>query len=463
MAQYAIFPKDMKDWGHGIKKSKIMEADIRGNKKYINAWAFYDWANSVYSLVIASAIFPIYYGVLFSQAGIDSVVVFGGTIRSTPLISYTTALAFLVVALSSPILSGIADYVGNKMAFLKFFCYLGSLACMGLYFFDLESIYFSLSAYFFGLIGFWGSLVFYNSYLPDIAYPDQQDAVSAKGFSLGYIGSVFLLIVNLAMVMEPQFFGLSDDGQGSVMAMRLSFVMVGLWWMGFSQYTFAVLPKGVTTGKKVTRQVVFNGYDELRLVYRALTHNLRLKRYLVAFFVYSMAVQTIMLIATYFGEQEIQWADDDAKTMGLILSILIIQILAMIGAQLTSKASRRYGNINTLISINVIWAIMSIYAYFMQTPYQFYGAAAIVGLVMGGIQSLSRSTYSKFLPETTDATSYFSFFDVAEKVGIVIGMLLYGFIDQLTGSMRNSILFLIVFFISGIILLTRVPRKLNKV
>ena len=440
-----------------------MEADIRGNKKYINAWAFYDWANSVYSLVIASAIFPIYYGVLFSQAGIDSVVVFGGTIRSIPLISYTTALAFLVVALSSPILSGIADYVGNKMAFLKFFCYLGSLACMGLYFFDLESIYFSLSAYFFGLIGFWGSLVFYNSYLPDIAYPDQQDAVSAKGFSLGYIGSVFLLIVNLAMVMEPQFFGLSDDGQGSVMAMRLSFVMVGLWWMGFSQYTFAVLPKGVTTGKKVTRQVVFNGYDELRLVYRALTHNLRLKRYLVAFFVYSMAVQTIMLIATYFGEQEIQWADDDAKTMGLILSILIIQILAMIGAQLTSKASRRYGNINTLISINVIWAIMSIYAYFMQTPYQFYGAAAIVGLVMGGIQSLSRSTYSKFLPETTDTTSYFSFFDVAEKVGIVIGMLLYGFIDQLTGSMRNSILFLIVFFISGIILLTRVPRKLNKV
>ena len=440
-----------------------MEADIRGNKKYINAWAFYDWANSVYSLVIASAIFPIYYGVLFSQAGIDSVVVFGGTIRSIPLISYTTALAFLVVALSSPILSGIADYVGNKMAFLKFFCYLGSLASMGLYFFDLESIYFSLSAYFFGLIGFWGSLVFYNSYLPDIAYPDQQDAVSAKGFSLGYIGSVFLLIVNLAMVMEPQFFGLSDDGQGSVMAMRLSFVMVGLWWMGFSQYTFAVLPKGVTTGKKVTRQVVFNGYDELRLVYRALTHNLRLKRYLVAFFVYSMAVQTIMLIATYFGEQEIQWADDDAKTMGLILSILIIQILAMIGAQLTSKASRRYGNINTLISINVIWAIMSIYAYFMQTPYQFYGAAAIVGLVMGGIQSLSRSTYSKFLPETTDTTSYFSFFDVAEKVGIVIGMLLYGFIDQLTGSMRNSILFLIVFFISGIILLTRVPRKLNKV
>ena len=196
---------------------------------------------------------------------------------------------------------------------------------------------------------------------------------------------------------------------------------------------------------------------------RSLTHNLRLKRYLVAFFVYSMAVQTIMLIATYFGEQEILWPDDTSKTTGLILSILIIQILAMIGAQLTSKASSRFGNINTLIAINMVWAVMSVYAYFMETPYQFYGAAAIVGLVMGGIQSLSRSTYSKFLPETTDTTSYFSFYDVAEKIGIVIGMLLYGFIDQLTGSMRNSILFLIVFFISGIILLTRVPRNLNKV
>ena len=440
-----------------------MTADIRGNNKYINAWAFYDWANSVYSLVIASAIFPIYYGVLFRQSGVDTVAIFGGTIRSTPLISYTTALAFLLVALSSPILSGIADYLGNKKAFLKFFCYFGSLSCMGLYFFDLESIYMSLGFYFFGLIGFWGSLVFYNSYLPDIAFPEQQDAVSAKGFSMGYIGSVLLLIVNLAMVMKPESFGLPADGQGSITAMRMSFIMVGIWWMGFSQYTFAVLPKGVTSGKKLTKQVVFNGYNELKKVYDAFTHNLRLKRYLVAFFVYSMAVQTIMLIATYFCEQEILWPDDTSKTTGLILSILIIQILAMIGAQLTSKASSRFGNINTLIAINMVWAVMSVYAYFMETPYQFYGAAAIVGLVMGGIQSLSRSTYSKFLPETTDTTSYFSFYDVAEKIGIVIGMLLYGFIDQLTGSIRNSILFLIVFFISGIILLTRVPRNLNKV
>lgn len=440
---------------------QAQEHNYRGNKRYINAWAFYDWANSAYSLVISSAIFPIFYGALFLSAGVETVSIFGGEIRPTPLISYVTAAAFIVVALGSPLLSGIADFVGNKKAFLKFYCYLGSLSCIGLYFFDLDHIYFGLLCYFFGLIGFWGSIVFYNSYLPDIAHPEQQDAVSAKGFSLGYIGSVLLLIVNLAMVMQPETFGFEASGAGSMQAMRWSFVMVGLWWMGFSQYTFYVLPKGVSKPHKVTSAVVFNGYAELKSVYRALSDNLRLKRYLAAFFVYSMAVQTIMLVATYFGEQEIAWPDEGAKTTGLIVSILIIQLLAMIGAQLTSMASKKYGNLKTLIAVNSIWAAMSIYAYFMVSPVQFYVAAAIVGLVMGGIQSLSRSTYSKYLPSTEDTASYFSFYDVAEKIGIVIGMLLYGFIDQLTGSMRNSVLFLIVFFITGIVLLLRVPEKIK--
>ncbi len=442
-----------------MKASEII--DYRGNKRYINAWAFYDWANSAYSLVISSAIFPIFYGALFSSAGVENIEVFGGLIRPTPLISYITAAAFIVVAICSPLLSGISDFVGNKKVFLKFYCYLGALSCMGLYFFDLDHIYFGLTCYFFGLIGFWGSIVFYNSYLPDIAHPEQQDAVSAKGFSLGYVGSVLLLIVNLAMVMNPEVFGFEASGAGSMEAMRWSFVMVGLWWMGFSQYTFYVLPKGVSKPHKVTRAVVFNGYVELKAVYKALSHNLRLKRYLIAFFVYSMAVQTIMLVATYFGEQEIAWSDEGAKTTGLIVSILIIQILAMLGAQMTSKASKKYGNLRTLIAINSVWAAMSIYAFFMISPVQFYIAAGIVGLVMGGIQSLSLSTYSKYLPRTEDTASYFSFYDVAEKIGIVIGMLLYGFIDQITGSMRNAVLFLIVFFISGIVLLLRVPDKIR--
>ncbi|MBG42929.1 MAG: MFS transporter [Aequorivita sp.] len=434
----------------------------KGSKRLLNAWAFYDWANSVYSLVIASAIFPIFYQALFKTAGVNSVSIFGGTIRSTPLISYTTAAAFLLVAIISPLLSGIADYVGNKKNFMKFFCYLGALSCMGLYFFSIENIHLSLLFYFFGLIGFWGSLVFYNSYLPDVAFNEQQDRVSARGYSLGYIGSVVLLLFNLAMVMKPELFGFGEGGDASMKAMRWSFVSVGIWWILFSQYSFYFLPKGNKSGKKVSTKILLNGFGELKSVYNSLSENIQLKRYLAAFFVYSMAVQTVMLVATYFGEQEIAWGSDDAKTMGLIVSILIIQLVAVGGAVLTSRASENFGNIPVLIVINIIWVCICVVAFFIIEPIQFYITAGVVGLVMGGIQSLSRSTYSKFLPETKDTTSYFSFYDVAEKIGIVIGMLIYGFIDQITGSMRNSILFLVIFFMTGVFLLARVPRNKNR-
>lgn len=431
----------------------------KGSKKLLNAWAFYDWANSVYSLVIASAVFPIYYQALFSSAGINSITIFGGEIRSTPLITYTTAAAFVIISLLVPILSGIADFVGNKKVFMKFFCYLGALSCMGLYFFSLENILVSLLLYFLALVGFWSSWVFYNSYLPDVAFPEQQDRLSAKGFSLGYIGSVILLLFNLAMIMMPDTFGLGDDGAAKMLAMKYSFISVGIWWIVFSQYTFYYLPKGNKSNNKISWRILLDGFKELRGVYQSLSENLVLKRYLSAFFVYSIAVQTVMLVAAYFGEQEINWGDDDQKTIGLISSILIIQLVAIVGAQLTSKASEKYGNIPTLIVINGIWAVICVVAFFITSPFQFYATAGFVGMVMGGIQALSRSTYSKFLPETKDTASYFSFYDVSEKIGIVIGMLIYGIIDQLTGSMRNSILFLVVFFIIGALLLFRIPRN----
>ena len=430
----------------------------KGSLKLRNAWAFYDWANSVYSLVIASAVFPIFYGALFNKSNIETVSVFGSQIRSTPLITYTTAAAFLVVAFLSPLLSGIADYVGNKKNFMKFFCYLGAVSCMGLYFFSLENIYLSLFNYFLALVGFWGSLVFYNSYLPDVAFKDQQDSLSAKGFSLGYIGSVFLLLFNLIMVLKPELFGISGE-DASIQAMKISFVTVGIWWIGFSQYSFYYLPSGTGASKKVNKDVILNGFRELKQVHQSLSENVQLKRFLIAFFVYSMAVQTVMLVATYFGEQEINWGDSDKKTLGLISSILIIQLVAVLGSFLTSKASSRFGNINTLIFINCIWLVLCVGAYFVTQPLEFYITAGFVGLVMGGIQALSRSTYSKFLPDTKDTTSYFSFYDVSEKIGIVLGMLVYGFVDQITGSMRNAILFLVLFFIVGVILLLRVPRK----
>ncbi len=423
----------------------------KGSKKLLNAWAFYDWANSVYPLVISSSIFPLYYGFLFPKEN-PNILFLGYEFKSTALISFVTAFAFLCVAFFSPILSGIADFAGNKKRFMQFFCYLGAFSCIGMYWFTADNIYFGILCFFFGLIGFWGSLVFYNSYLPDIAHKEQQDGLSAKGYSFGYVGSVILLLTCLYIV-------LGKEGQEAMDAMRLSFAMTGIWWILFAQYAFYFLPKGNKKTDKITKDVVLNGFRELKKVQKQLYHNLLLYRYLTAFFVYSMAVQTVMLVATYFGEQEINWASDSEKTTGLIISILVIQLVAVAGATFTSMASKKFGNIPTLIVVNIIWAIICVFAYFVTEPIHFYVTAGFVGLVMGGIQALSRSTYSKFLPKTDDTASYFSFYDVAEKVGIVIGMIIYGNIDQITGSMRNAILFLVVFFFIGIILLFRVPKN----
>lgn len=437
-----------------------MKTYSKGSKKLLNAWAFYDWANSVYPLTITSAIFPIFYSSLFLDE-IRTVEAFGMVFNDTSLITLLTSFTFIIIAFISPLLSGIADYMGNKKRFMQFFCYFGAAGCIGLFWFSLDKIYLSLLFYFMGLLGFWGSLVFYNSFLPDIAFPYQQDAISAKGFSMGYTGSVILLVFNIIMLMQPDWFGLIGEN-AQTDAMRISFLTVGIWWIIFSQYSFLILPKGNKNKGVLSKDIFWKGFKELQSVWKELDHNKRLKSFLRAFFVYSMAVQTIMFVAVYFGEKEINWGSTDAKFTGLVLSILLIQIVAIIGANLTSKLSEKKGNIPVLIGINSIWMLLCFYGYFVETPIQFYFTAGIVGLVMGGVQSLSRSTYSKFLPETQDTTSYFSFYDVTEKIGIVIGMGIFGLIDLKFDSMRNAIVFLFVFFLIGIYLLLKVKKHIPK-
>jgi len=426
----------------------------KGDPKVLNAWAFYDWANSVYPLVISSSVFPIYYGALF----LDDlyIEVFGFNFKNTALISFLTAFAFIILSFITPLLSGIADYMGNKKTFLKFFCYLGSLSCIGLYWFDLENIYIGLFFYFLALISFWASLVFYNSYLPDIAYKEQQDYISAKGYAMGYIGSVILLIFNLSMVLSPNSFGIEGDG-AELIAMKYSFVSVGLWWIICSQYTFYHLPNLIEK-RKIIKDVIFNGFKELKEVWDELKEIVVIKKFLIAFFIYSSALQTVLLIATYFGEQEIIWPEGE-KTTGLIVSILLIQLIAIFGAMFTARISKKLGNIYTLVILNLFWAILCIGAYFITKPLEFYIAAGLVGLVMGGIQALSRSTFSKMIPETDNTTSYFSFYDVSQKVSIVLGMTLFAFVDQITGSMRNSIIVFLFIFLIGAFLLKRIKIK----
>ena len=424
----------------------------KGSKKLIGAWTLYDWANSVYSLVISTAIFPIYYSE-YIFANSDSILLFNMDINRDTVISLVSATSFLIIAFLSPLLSGIADYLGNKKSFMKFFVFMGSFSCIGLYWFELETIQLGLILYMLALVGLWGSLVFYNSYLPDITYPKQTNMVSAKGFTMGYIGSVILLIVNLIMITYYEQLNLSSE----VQAMKYSFVLVGVWWLLFSQYSFYHLPRG-NKGVKLPKNIIWNGFRELKGVYKIIRSSKKFTRFLTAFFVFSFSLQTIIFIAAYFGVNEIEWSSSSEQTAGLIISVILIQIIAIVGAILFTKAADKFGNIVVLTIAIASWSIICGYAYFITTPIQFYLIAGFVGFLMGGTQTIARATYSLFIPETKDTTSFFSFYDVTEKIGIVIGMVLYGLAAQITGNIRFSILIFMFFFLLGAILLLRVPK-----
>ncbi|MEZ7497995.1 MFS transporter [Flavobacterium sp. Arc3] len=426
----------------------------KGDKKLINAWAFYDWANSVYSLVIATAVFPIYYETVTSDN--NGIVQFlGFEFNNSSLLSYSLSFSFLIVALMSPILSSIADYTGNKKRFLQFFCYLGSLSVMSLFFFKGQgTLWIGILGTVLASIGFWGSIVFYNSYLPEIAFPEQHDRVSAKGFMFGYAGSLILLAFNLTMVMMPEWYGITD---GSLPA-RISFLSVGIWWMGFAQVTFHYLPNNVFH-KKPEKDYIFKGLRELKVVLDSLKSMKDLKQFLTAFFLYSIGVQTVILLAGLFGKKEL-----GIDTSKLIIIILLINVVAIFGAFLFSRISEKIGNIKTLKITIVIWGFICVAAYLLdaKSEYidtQFYVLGATIGMVLGAIQTLSRSTYSKLLPDTEDHATYFSFFDVTEKISIVVGTFVFGFVAAITNSMRNSFFILAVFFLLGFIVLSFMKKN----
>ena len=418
----------------------------KNNKKTIRSWAFFDWANSAYNLVITSTIFPAYYTIITTtkEHG-DKVEFFGRTYVNTSLSNYALSFAYLIMALALPILSSIADRRGNKKSFMKFFTYMGGLACMGLFFFELKTLEMSIILFALAAMGYIGGVLFSNSYLPEIATEEHQDRVSAQGFSYGYIGSVILQLICFVFVLKPDLFGITDKA----LPAQISFLLVGIWWIAFSQIPFAVLPKGTPQNDKVKTNIIKDGFKELSKVWQQVKHMAKLKGFLFSFFFYSMGVQTIMLAAAGFAEKTLKLG-----TAKLIAVILIIQLVAIPGAMLMSYLAKKIGNVNVLIMVVLVWIGCCVYGYYITTEYQFYALSAIVGLIMGGIQSLSRSTYSKYLPvDTKDTTSFFSFYDVAEKLAIVIGLFSFAYIEDITGNIRYSIIALASFFIVGLVLL----------
>lgn len=489
----------------------------------MQAWAVYDWANSVYSLVITSTIFPIYYSILttayekkeyISETGkwIDVPVrnmikFFGETYEPDAVYGYSLTLSFFMVVILTPILSSLADIIGNKKSFMQFFCYLGATSCMGLALFtSMETVYLGLLFSITASVGFWGSLVFYNSFLPDIATKDKQDALSARGYVYGYVGSVILVIICLILIQV-----LARNKEEALLYTRISFLLTGAWWFGFSQYTFRYLPKFgevkdqlpkdlvllnfknifqshseaggwfevVKRNIKFYLEIIRESFKELFKVGRKLFQTPNLKYFLSSFFFYSVGMQTIFLMATLFGKSEINLAQNK-----LIITLLLIQIEAIIGAMVFSRLSQKIGNKN-VISITVfLWIVVCVWAYFLNkanlnVEYHFYAVAGLVGLVMGGLQAMSRSTYSRLLPENSmDNTTYFSFYDVLEKIAIMIGAFIFSFIidnyDNIrvfftqidielptASGMRFAAFFMGVFFLVGLVLIRFVKIKVN--
>ncbi|MBC6611291.1 MFS transporter [Hymenobacter sp. BT507] len=435
----------------------------KDDKRITRGWTFYDWANSVYPLVITSSIFPIYWGSMVKEvtktdSGKTPVEFLGLHIPGTSLQNYSISAAFLIIALISPLLTSLADFSGRKKLFLQIFCYLGAASCAGLYFFEPNTFTISVFVFILATIGFSGSIVFYNSYLPDISSEEQFDSLSARGFSMGYIGSVLLLVLCLVLIQGPTLSGTPMFGLSPGEATRLSFLLTGIWWAGFAQIPFFTLPPdpGRRPGTASDAGWLLNGFRELGKVWEETKHQPNLKRFLLAYFTYNMGVQTVMYVATLFGDEELHLPSKD-----LIITILLLQIVGIIGAYLFAKLSERIGNTRALSWAVFIWMLICIAGYFVQKGPSFFILAAVIGLTMGAVQSLSRSTYSKIIPENTpNSAAYFSFFDVTEKVGIVIGLLVFGGISQLTGgNMRYSILALIVFFILGLIFLLQLRGK----
>ncbi|NIJ54944.1 MFS transporter [Dyadobacter arcticus] len=423
----------------------------KNNRTIVNAWCMYDWANSVHALVIISSIFPVYFSATaLGASGTPDTNFFGLQIKSSVLFSYTVSVSFLITASLVPLCTAIADFTGKKKRFMQFFCYTGAISCMLLYFFTKDTLIPSVFLFGLSLIGWSGSIVFYDSYLPEIATEDKFDAYSARGFSLGYLGSVLLLLFNLSMILAPQFYGITEK---SVPA-RISFLTVGLWWILFAQIPFHYLPAGKKKEKR-DGNWLFNGFLELKKVYGRLKEQPYLAKFLSAFFIYTMGLRTVMYVATIFGATELK-----LPSQSLIITVLLIQLVGIAGSYIFAWLSGQIGNIYALMIGVAIWIGICAGAYHTTEAREFDIIACTVGMVMGGIQSLSRSTYAKLIPENvTDTASYFSFYDVTEKLAIVLGTFIYGAVEQMTGSMRNSILALLVIFIIGLLLLYRIPSR----
>jgi len=412
---------------------------LRNHPGTINSWCMYDWANSVYSLIIASTLFPVYFNrIAVNSEGGQLVEFLGFEVLNSALFSFAVSFSFLLAGILSPFLSAYADLSGLRKQFLFFFCFLGSVSCGLLFFFTPGELELGIGLFVLAAIGFSSSIVFYNSFLPEIATPDNYERVSARGFALGYIGSVILLL----LILAPLFL-VPGAGNSLDLICRIGFVLTGIWWLCFGIYAMKGLP--ASEGGLGLFWSVKPITERLGIAMKLVSATSGLPRFLAGFFFMNMGVQTIMYLAAIFGEVELKLSSEK-----LIATILILQVLAIAGAWIFARVASGLQPLGALLFACVLWAAICVAAYFIKTETQFYFVAAAVGMVMGGSQSLLRSTFTHYLPGNEHGKSaLYGLYDLLEKFSIVLGTLVFGLINQWTGNMRDSTLMLVVFFALG--------------
>lgn len=430
---------------------------MKNDKKIIFGWCMYDWANSAYGTTVVAALLQIYFArAVVGEAGVS---IAGQTFSATALWGYMLGASALVVFLCAPVLGAIADFSAAKKKFLVGFAYTGSLFATLLYFCTAGDVGLTILLFVGSQVCFVAANVFYDAFLPQIATPERLDAVSSRGYAFGYVGGGLQYAIALALVARHDVIGINE-----AMAARIGIGMAGIWWAGWTLFTVKFVKESRLGEGRGTGNAQLQWHDYLKIgISRTIATAKKVRRFkhltlfLIAYLVYNDGIHTVSTMATIYGTQEL-----GLSTTVLMVTLLAVQIIAIGGALVFSRIANLLGTKRTIMLTLLLWSGVVTYAYFTQTATEFFLLGAVVGLVLGGSQALSRSFYGAMIPEEASA-EFYGFYSVFSKFSATFGPLTFAFIAQVTGNARLSIISLMVFFIVGLVLLGFVDEEKAKV
>jgi UMF1 family MFS transporter len=410
----------------------------------LRAWAMYDWANSAYQTTVIAAVFPIYY-IRVAAAGVEEA-------DALARLAWASAIAICIVALVAPLLGAIADYAAVKKRLLGVFMGIGVASCFAMFWITEGEWMFALAVFIIGNVGVAGSIVFYESLLPHLVGTDDLDRVSSAGYAIGYLGGGVLLAINLLLIQRPGLFGLADAG----IATRVAFVSVGVWWLAFSLPLFLRVPEPRALATATPEPVSFSrGLARLVQTFRELRKYRQALIFLAAFLVYNDGIQTMIRMATSYG----QTIGLDSGAM--ITALLLTQFIGVPAAFAFGALASRIGPKRGIFIGLAVYAGITVLGYYMTTSAHFYALAVLVGLVQGGTQALSRSLFASMIPRHK-SSEFFAIFSVFERYAGVLGPVIFGAVVASTGSGRSAILAILIFFIVGAALLVPVDIEAGR-